>query len=240
MNCVTQIQWVTEYACPRSSSNTDGVWVISDPITEQVYDLTKLSRMILTVTYNESGTSYLYSVALNGSTVVCPRPGKDNSSIGACQTRVSDSHSHSLGLVNSTLSYEDGGVRVVYSGGDTCHNAGQPHRKSVILFECNLRDDDGTANNPILEVLPESYCEYTFVVHTVLVCHDKPEVLLECVLDGFHGLGSFLTLKAPEIPVPGVGHAHIAVCQSITPSNQLNSSFASCPGGTGACLVFIK
>ena len=186
-------------------------------------------------TYTEVGTTvtYNYTIGLAGQSVNCPRPGKRNESIGACQTRTSDGHNYALGFVdaNSTLDYVNGELIVEYTNGDNCRHI-LKSRRTVITFDCEL-----ASREDFLEVFGESECEYAFHIHTNLACGGTENIGVECALDGYQDLGVLSTLNISRVEVPGVGHAYVSVCQPIVFANRGRvGEIANCPRGSAACL----
>lgn len=223
--CETTIDWFTQYACPRDASSSVS-WVITNPVTNQVYNLTKLSPTLSCVNAGKDGTKYNYTIGLAGHAIECP--GHDTSNIGACQTKLSSgSSSYSLGVINTNLSFIGGELRVEYVHGDWCHH-NVVQRKTVLSFECDSRE--------FLEVLPESACEYSFVVHTPLVCAKGEKIGVECQLEGFADLTEFLALKAPSIQVNDSAKAYLSVCEPISSDNQEDSDAQKCSNGASSCL----
>ena len=223
--CETDIDWLTQYACPLDASSNSS-WVITNPVTNQVYDLTKLGHSISRNHTEEDGSTYTYTLGLSGNPVPCPGHGEKN--IGACQTKSSTGKAYLLGLLNSTLSFIGGELRVEYLHGDRCHQ--RPiERKTVISFECDTRD--------FLEVLPERACEYSFVIHTPLVCEEEENIGVECRLGGFANLGAFLSLHAPPVPLDDGTTAYVSVCEPIGSNNQESQNALQCPKGSAACII---
>ncbi len=222
--CETSIEWFTQYACPLDSSSSSS-WDITNPVTNQVYNLTRLSHVLWRVHQGDDGVRYNYTVGLAGHPIKCP--GHDGANLGACQTKLSSDSSYALGTINTTLSFIGGELRAEYVHGDWCHH-NVIQRKTVISFECDTRE--------FLEVLPERACEYSFVVHTPLVCERGERIGVECQLEGFADLTEFLSLNAPPIRVNDSAKAFVSVCGPIGSDNQEDKSAQECFAGAAACL----
>lgn len=230
--CEVDIDWSTQYACPLDAISKT-TWVVTNPVTNQTYNLTTLPNF-LEQNYTElDGTTYTYTVGLNGHALDPAQcPGHENAAdIGACQRRVGSEHGKSLGKINKTLDFIGGELRVEYRDGDVCHHT-NTGRKSAITFECDSQD--------LLEVLPEEDCEYSFVVHTNLSCARNERIGVHCQVSGFDDLATFLSLKTPAIPL-GEGSqgakAYMSVCEPIGSDNQADSAALSCPTGSAACII---
>ncbi len=225
-SCETSIEWFTQYACARDASSSSP-WVITNPVTHQVYNLTTLSPVLSRIHAGDDGVRYNYSLGLGGHSVKCP--GHDAGDVGACQSKLSSGSSYAIGAVNSTLSFIGGELRVEYTHGDWCHHS-VVQRKTVVSFECDSRE--------LLEVLPERACEYSFVVHTPLVCEEGQKIGIECQLEGFADLTEFLSLSAPAIRVNDSAKAFVSVCAPISADNQEDSSSQGCSDRAAACVRF--
>ena len=223
--CETTIDWPTQYACPLNAAGVRE-WKVQDPSTGHVFDLTNITS-VLSANYTQSGTTYTYTIGLANHTVPCPGAKVDN--VGACQTAILSGKSFALGVTNSTLQFVAESVRTEYRGGTYCHLVKGP-RKAVVLFECDTRDD-------FLEVLPEQVCEYTFVVHTRLVCVGDQAIGVECELPGFQGLVTLASLRIDPVPLKGGGTFFVSVCRPISAYNQRSSLALQCPKGAAACSV---
>lgn len=224
-HCETTIDWPTQYACPL---NAVGVheWKVKNPSTGHMFDLTNITS-VLSANYTQSGRTYTYTIGLGNHTVPCPGTGVTN--IGACQTSIASGKSFALGVVSDTLQFAAESIRTEYRGGTYCHLVKGP-RKAVILFECDDRDD-------FLEVLPEEVCEYTFVVHTRLVCVQEQAIGVECDVPGYQGLGTLASLTLDHVPLKDGGTMFVSVCRPISVYNQRNRLALLCPRGAAACSI---
>ena len=230
--CVTNIDWLTQYACALDTANPHG-WNITNPVTHQNFDLRKLSPSLSKI-FVENGVRYNYTVGLAGHQIECSSLGKDyHNPIGACQTRIDAGKSFILGRINDSLQFVGEELRVEYRNGNFCHHVDAP-RKTVLTFVCNYT----APATGYLEVLPEEECEYTFNIHTPRACRKKVAPSYECFVPGFSSLSSLAAVRVPPILVPGVGTAYLAVCGPISVDNQLITAASStCPYGAAACLL---
>ena len=229
-----RIDWTTIYACPRDTRVTD--WFLEDPVTHDKFNLSALPPSLSQTHTAADGSEYNYTVGLGGKGVPCPRSWKDDSQlyVGACQRTLSDvqnnTHSiHALGYVNTntTLQYIDGQISVEYLNGDDCHHVNK-QRKTVVSFACEPSRDT------FLEVFPEVECEYTFAVHTSLVCHDSVDIGVPCVLPGFANLDVLEGLGVMEVRLNTTAVVYLSVCGSLDKSDN---RLQTCPQGAAACLV---
>lgn len=94
----------------------------------------------------------------------------------------------------------------------------------MIEFECDDRED------AFLEVLPENFCEYTFVVHTRQACPRPTSIGVECRVDGFPDLVAFQRTPARTVEAKGK-RVYISVCDPLGPNVD------GCDSGSAACLV---
>lgn len=226
-SCETTIEWLTQYACVLDSTATNS-WVINNTVTHQVFNLTKLRPVLSSIYVEQDGTKYNYTIALADHTV--GECGSHTDNVGACQVKVGTNEAHLLGRVNNTLQLLGEELRVEYTNGSFCTHVHRP-RKAVITFECDSRE--------FLQVLPESDCEYSFVVHTNLACAQTSAISVECSVDGFDDLQVFLSLKSPPIVISNTSSARafISVCDPISRDNQENSTALQCPSGAAACII---
>jgi hypothetical protein len=95
----------------------------------------------------------------------------------------------------------------------------------MIVFECDSREE------PFLEVLPENMCEYTFVVHTKLVCIQRTNVGVECGVEGFHDLVAFQRMSSHSLQAKGSTRLFFSVCDS------LGTSVPGCDASSASCLM---
>lgn len=233
--CVTNIDWLTQYACPLDAVNTNS-WNITNPVTHQNFDLRSLAPTLSQI-FIENGISYNYTIGLTGHQIECGASGKDyKHPIGACQTRIDTGKSYNLGRINNTLRFIGEELRVEYPNGNFCHHVAAP-RKTVITFVCNST----APKTGYLEVLPEESCEYTFNIHTPTACSKKTLPSIECYAPGYASLSSLVSLKNPPIPMvgsQGKGTAYLAVCGPISIDNQmLVIGTTKCPRGAAACYI---
>ncbi len=229
-NCVVRIDWTTKYACPRDSRVAD--WFVEDPVTHQQFNLSALPPLLYS-TYTEADDSkYNYTVGLGGSAVVCPGKNGALLHIGACQYTLSSvethTHSvHSLGSIssNTTLQYVGGEISVEYLHGDECHRVLR-ERKTVVSFACEQ------SRNAFLEVFPEEECEYSFVVHTDIVCKESNNIGVPCMLPHFANLDVFQARGMVEVKLNDTAMVLFTVCSTLDSRRP-----PKCPKGAAVCLL---
>ena len=149
-----EFHWATFAACPLGVQ-TGSDCLVTDATTGFAFNLTALKPF----KYLFIGAGYDFDLAvcaeLNGTD--CP------AHTALCQTGTDNGHAKSLGLVNSTLIYADGTLKLHYTGGDPCSK--WPHRNSTIIFLC-----DSSAHFPVVNHIQEDYCQYVVEVRTKLAC----------------------------------------------------------------------
>ena len=152
---IYEFHWMTYAACP-AGVETGADCTVAHHSTGFVFNLTSLPL----VTFSQNG--YLYSVSvckpLSASQSNCTE-----TTAAVCQNK--GGNHYSLGNSNSILVYEDGTLKLHYTGGKKCNHAGQPSRNSTLLFIC-----DNTAHAPVINDVNEDYCDYVIEVRTKLAC----------------------------------------------------------------------
>ena len=121
-----------------------------DPATLYTYNLSPLSNKLFSTASN--GYQYSLYICSKGDSA-----GDQCGDAGACQTK--DSSSHSLGNLNSTLSFANGSLQLRYVGGDSC--SGGVRRSTLVSFACDLN------STGIKEV---SYLEWNLSIVYLFVC----------------------------------------------------------------------
>ena len=224
-NCLTEIDWSTEYACARDRVSTS--WIITNPVTHHTYNLTGITSP-LSSNHVDGGTEYTYTLGLGGHNITCG--DRSDADIGACQRKVSDHTTFVIGRVNNNLTLIDGKVHVDYLGGDSCRSTKMPRRASI-SFQYSP--------TTYLKVLPEEECEYSFIVYTPLVKEDIPFIGQECHADNFPEMGWFLSYKIPPLRISSSVTAYISVCRPISSENQVDTvGSSSCvASNSAACIV---
>lgn len=181
-----EFHWTTFAACPS------GVQVGSGCTVNYQGFLFNLSSIPL-LTFNNS--SYTYEIAICSSLRQNETHCTDKNSTGAaiCQVETASSGNHfKLGQANSTLVYEDGSLKLVYTRGQSCHHLPHPPRNTTILFIC-----DSTAHTATVSSVTEDYCEYVVEVRTKLACPPANRAS-ECIFfNGTNSTYDFSDLSRP-------------------------------------------
>ena len=159
-DCTYKLEWQTAYACPLSTVVGGSDCQVEDPKTGSLFNLKGLKRDRY---YSFNTSVYEYQINFCGS-AVGTECGGDH--VGMCQVNLKTRTTHSVaGKSNTTLEYDGGVLRAIYSGGDKCTQNQQP-RNTTIIFECNPE-----ANKPtIVSVKEFSHCQYVVTVQTVEAC----------------------------------------------------------------------
>ena len=152
-----EFHWNTYAACPS------GLQMGSDCSVFYQGNFFNLSS-IPVLRFNSSDDAYMYEISvclpLQTAATHCSKNGAKMPAI--CQVRSNGKH-YVLGLANSSLVYEDGTLRLTYSGGDMCHN--NVSRKTVVLFLC-----DRSSHTASVSSVTEDLCTYVVEVRTKLAC----------------------------------------------------------------------
>lgn len=227
------MEWETVYACPVGSSIAHGNCSILDPLTGSIVNV---SSQLKSTFFSVNTDHFVYNVSICGKSLKCE--GSDQVSHGGCQIeKEGEKRQFSIGMVNeSSLELDDGKLRLTYDHGKKCHH-NSVYRKTVINFECNRSNSDGT-----LKFIQENNCEYVFTFSTNLdiVCHeDVPKI--DCNVPGFD-LSPIANVRYLEYPIkiqkskehlPRFALAMVAIC------HPLNHSYAlvhNCTAGQAACI----
>ena len=172
-DCIVEFQWQTAVACPLAHYHSEtNNCKIKDKRLDYEYDLSSLN--LTASVYSHTVGAFNYTINVCGG-VKCG----DKHGVGMCQ-HDSGNH-HSAGSYNSTLEYENGVLKLVYSGGDACHN-GQP-RNTTVIFQCDHSRSGGLVIDEVEEV---SHCVYEVTVLTNLACPPNYRAI-ECAFEGNKG-----------------------------------------------------
>ena len=150
-----EFHWMTYAACPSGIEHGSDC-LVSHHSTGFVFNLTALP----VISFNKGGYQYNISICkpLLSSQSDCPE-----ANTAVCQSQ--GTRHYSLGLANSTLVYEDGTLKLHYTGGQQCNHNGKPRRNSTLIFVC-----DNTAHTPVVNDIDEDYCNYVIEVRTKKAC----------------------------------------------------------------------
>eukprot|EP00039_Didymoeca_costata_P032725 m.39091 g.39091 ORF g.39091 m.39091 type:complete len:2511 (+) comp9510_c0_seq1:237-7769(+) len=226
-DCFYMFEWSTPYACPQQD-------ITPPPPTTQcevtglsgVFDLSPLRTTTPYQVEGPEGSTFNFNVC--GSVSDCNGGGM------CLEDRGSKA---SLGEPSTALELNDGIVKVIYEGGETCDTDSSRKYSSEIVFVCP--DDQEMGENTISDPLTFTGlddCRYHFNFVTSIVCPEKP---LDCVVEHGDHVFDFSSLvkdgQKDYIIQEGNNIYYINICRSIT------SDVDACPkdGGrsAGACVL---
>ncbi|XP_060687644.1 cation-independent mannose-6-phosphate receptor isoform X3 [Hemiscyllium ocellatum] len=203
-NCRFEIEWVTEYACPRDYLESHNCKLVSDQHDLSI-DLTPLTLPASSNPYhvvpkkNDDATDEYYYY-LNVCGQISPAVCHDSRGfVAACQTKPDVSFSKIAGRYqNQTLRYSDGDLTLIYPDGTSCSSGFR--RMTIINFYCNESAVDGGKGKP--EFSAEVDCTYIFDWGTKYACVKEKENLLCGASDGKkrYDLSPLTRYKAKEVP----------------------------------------
>ncbi|XP_059504404.1 cation-independent mannose-6-phosphate receptor isoform X2 [Stegostoma tigrinum] len=203
-NCRYEIEWVTEFACPRDYLESHNCKLVSDQHDISI-DLTPLTLTASSNPYHvvpkksdDTTDEYYYYLNVCGpiSSDVC---SDDRGFVASCQTKPEVSFSKVAGRYeNQTLRYSDGDLTLIYPDGNSCSSGFR--RMTIINFYCNESAANGGKGEP--EFSAEVDCTYTFDWGTKYVCVKEKENLLCRASDGRkrYDLSSLTRYEAKEVP----------------------------------------
>lgn len=226
-DCEYVFVWRTVEACPVVRAEGDNCEV-KDPRHGNVYDLKPLALNDTIVSAGEY--NYYFRVCGKLSSDVCPTTDASRV-ISSCQEKPGpQGFQRVAGLLNQKLTYENGLLKLNYTGGDMCHKVYQ--RSTTIFFYC-----DRSTQKPVF-LKETSDCSYLFEWRTQYAC--PPFDLTECSFkDGAgnnYDLSSLSKYSDNWEAVTRTGateHYLINVCKSLSP--QPGSE--PCPPEAAVCLV---
>ncbi|XP_053769591.1 cation-independent mannose-6-phosphate receptor [Desmodus rotundus] len=224
--CEYVFVWRTVEACPVIRAEGDNCEV-QDPRHGNLYDLKPLALNDTVVNAGE----YTYYIRVCGklSSNVCPT-GDRSKAVSSCQEKRGPlGFQRVAGLLTQKLTYENGLLKMNYTGGDTCHKVYR--RSTTIFFYC-----DHSTQKPVF-LRETSDCSYLFEWRTQYAC--PPFDVTECSLKDAAGnsfdLSSLSRYSDNWEAVTSTGateHYLINVCKSLAP--QPGSE--PCPPEAAACL----
>ncbi|XP_045356158.1 cation-independent mannose-6-phosphate receptor [Leopardus geoffroyi] len=226
-DCEYVFVWRTVEACPVVRVEGDNCEV-KDPRHGNLYDLKPLAVNDTVVSAGEY--TYYFRVCGKLSSDVCSTDDKSKV-ISSCQEKRGALGFHKVaGLLTQKLTYENGLLKMNYTGGDTCHKVYQ--RSTTIFFYC----DRGTQRPVFLR--ETSDCSYVFEWRTQYAC--APFDVTECSFKDGAGntfdLSSLARYSDNWEAVTRTGateHYLINVCKSLSP--QAGSE--PCPPEAAVCLL---
>ncbi|GAB1300523.1 Cation-independent mannose-6-phosphate receptor [Apodemus speciosus] len=226
-NCEYVFVWRTVEACPVVREEGDNCQV-TDPRHGSLYDLKPLSLNDTIIVAGEY--TYYFRVCGKLSSDVCS--AHDGSkAVSSCQEKKGPQGFQKVaGLLSQKLTFENGLLKVNYTGGDTCHKVYQ--RSTTIYFYC-----DQTTQKPVF-LRETSECSYLFEWRTEHAC--PPFNVTECSIQDGAGnsvdLSSLSRYSDNWEAVTRTGateHYLINVCKSLSP----HAGTEPCPPEAAACLL---
>ncbi|XP_004449849.1 cation-independent mannose-6-phosphate receptor isoform X2 [Dasypus novemcinctus] len=226
-DCEYVFVWRTVEACPVVRVEGDNCEV-RDPRHGNLYDLKPLAANDTVVRAAEY--TYHLRVCEKLSSDVCPTDDQSKE-VSSCQEKRGPLGFHKVaGLLTQKLTYENGILKINYTGGDTCHKVYQ--RSTTIFFYC-----DHSTQKPVF-LKETSDCSYLFEWRTQYAC--PPFDLTECSFkDGAgnsYDLSSLSRYSDNWEAVTSTGsteHYLINVCKSLAP----HGGPEPCPREAAACLL---
>ncbi|KAL4839173.1 hypothetical protein H8958_013998 [Nasalis larvatus] len=201
---------------------------VKDPRHGSLYDLKPLGLNDTIVSAGEY--TYYFRVCGKLSSDVCPTSDKSRV-VSSCQEKREPQGFHKVaGLLTQKLTYENGLLKMNFTGGDTCHKVYQ--RSTAIFFYC-----DRSTQQPVF-LKETSDCSYLFEWRTQYAC--PPFDLTECSFKDGTGnsfdLSSLSRYSDNWEAITGTGdpeHYLINVCKSLAP----HGGTEPCPPEAAACLL---
>uniref|UniRef100_G1PEY2 Cation-independent mannose-6-phosphate receptor n=1 Tax=Myotis lucifugus TaxID=59463 RepID=G1PEY2_MYOLU len=226
-DCEYVFVWRTVEACPVVRAEGDNCEV-RDPRHGHLYDLKPLAMNDSVV--NAGEYTYYFRVCGKLSSNVCSTDDKSKV-ISSCQEKRGPLGFHKVaGLLTQKLTYENGLLKMNYTGGDTCHKVYQ--RSTTIFFYC-----DRSTQKPVF-LQETSDCSYLFEWRTQYAC--RPFDVTECSFKDAAGnnfdLSSLSRYSDNWEAVTSTGapeHYLINVCKSLAPQPGAEP----CPPEAAACLL---
>uniref|UniRef100_UPI00398E403E cation-independent mannose-6-phosphate receptor n=1 Tax=Pristiophorus japonicus TaxID=55135 RepID=UPI00398E403E len=203
-NCRYEIEWVTEYACPRDYLESHNCKLTSDQHDISI-DLTPLlltdtSRSYVVVPKKSDDTTDDYYYYLNVCGEVHSGGCTDAKGfIAACQAKKEGSFHRVAGRYkNQTLRYSDGDLTLTFPDGNSCSSGFR--RMTIINFQCNESAVNEGKGKP--EFNAEVDCTYIFDWDTKYACVKEKEDLLCRTSDGRkrYDLSPLTRYAAKEVP----------------------------------------
>nr|XP_045014516.1 cation-independent mannose-6-phosphate receptor [Jaculus jaculus] len=227
VDCEYVFVWRTVEACPVVREEGDNCQV-KDPRHGNLYDLRPLAANDTAVTAGEY--TYHFRVCGKLSSAVCPAHDRSKV-VSSCQEKRGPLGFQKVaGLLTQKLTYENGLLKINYTGGDTCHQVYQ--RSTTIFFYC-----DRSTQKPVF--LRETLdCSYLFEWRTQYAC--PPFNVTECSFKDKAGnsfdlspLSRYSDNWEAVTRTGATEHYLINVCKSLAP--QAGSE--PCPPEAAACLL---
>ncbi|XP_015354170.2 cation-independent mannose-6-phosphate receptor [Marmota marmota marmota] len=226
-DCEYVFVWRTVEACPVVRAEGDNCQV-KDPRHGNLYDLRPLGLQDTVVSAGEY--DYHFRVCGKLSSDVCPTPDRAKV-VASCQEKQGPEGFHKVaGLLTQKLTYENGLLKMNYTGGDTCHQVYQ--RSTTIFFYC-----DRTTQKPVF-LRETSDCSYLFEWRTQHAC--PPFSVIECSFKDGAGnsydlspLSRYSDNWEAVTRTGATEHYLINVCKSLAPQ----AGTEPCPPEAAVCLL---
>ncbi|XP_075410409.1 cation-independent mannose-6-phosphate receptor isoform X1 [Tenrec ecaudatus] len=226
-DCEYVFLWRTVEACPVVRAEGDNCQV-RDPRHGNLYDLSPLGVNDTAVHAGD----YTYHLRICGklSSGVCPTRDRTKA-VSSCQEKPGPQGFQKVaGLVSQKVSYENGILKINYTGGESCHKVYQ--RSTTIYFSC-----DRTTQKPVF-LKETSDCSYLFEWRTEYAC--PPYEMAECSFKDDQGnvfdLSSLSKYSDNWEAVTRTGspeHYLINICKSLAPQ----AGIEPCPLEAAACML---
>uniref|UniRef100_A0A8C0X744 Cation-independent mannose-6-phosphate receptor n=1 Tax=Castor canadensis TaxID=51338 RepID=A0A8C0X744_CASCN len=220
-DCEYVFVWRTVEACPVVREEGDNCQV-KDPRHGNLYDLRPLALNTTTVSAGEY--TYYFRICGKLSADVCSSLDRSKA-VSSCQEkRGPQGFQKVAGLLTQKLTYENGLLKMNYTGGDTCHQVYQ--RSTTILFYCDR-----------MFLKETSDCSYLFEWRTQYAC--PPFNVTECSFKD--GAGNSFDLSPLSrysdnweavTRTGATEHYLINVCKSLAPQAS-----EPCPPEAAVCLL---
>ncbi|XP_038659271.1 cation-independent mannose-6-phosphate receptor isoform X2 [Scyliorhinus canicula] len=221
-NCRYEIEWVTEYACPRDYLESHSCKLVSDQhdisIDLSPLTLTDSSNPYVVVPKKSDDATDDYYYYLNVCGPISSGGCSDAKGyVASCQAKKEEPFHKVAGRYkNQTLRYSDGDLTLTYPDGNSCSSGFR--RMTIINFRCNESAVDEGKGKP--EFSAEVDCTYTFDWGTKYACVKEKEDLLCRTLDGRkrYDLSPLTRYAAKEAPESDNTHNWEAVDSSLVKS----------------------
>ncbi|XP_013921730.1 PREDICTED: cation-independent mannose-6-phosphate receptor [Thamnophis sirtalis] len=228
-DCEFVFLWRTLAACPVHRAVGENCQV-KDPRYSYVYNLSPLRGNDIKVSTDEY--DYYFRICDGLATGLCKQSSNSEHIVSSCQIKKQDPHAKKIaGLQTEKLTYENGLLKINYTGGDICHKV--YNRSTAIFFYC----DPNPNLQPVFLKETED-CTYMFEWHTPFAC--PPAKSIECSYKDSAGnsydLSPLIQQKKNWEAISKTSSSqkyYINVCRSLVP--QLGADF--CPPDAAACLM---
>uniref|UniRef100_A0A8C5WXI9 Insulin like growth factor 2 receptor n=1 Tax=Laticauda laticaudata TaxID=8630 RepID=A0A8C5WXI9_LATLA len=227
--CEFVFLWRTLAACPVHRAEGENCQV-KDPRYSYVYNLSPLRGNDIKVSTEEY--DYYFRICDKLTTGLCIQSRNSEDVVSSCQIKKQEPHAKKIaGLQTERLIYENGLLKINYTGGDMCHKV--YNRSTAIFFYC----DPNPNLQPVFLKETED-CTYMFEWHTPFAC--PPAKSVECSykdsVGNSYDLSPLIQQKKNWETISKTSSSqkyYINVCRSLVP--HLGADF--CPPDAAACLM---